>query len=247
MFECVEVLARELKAQFETVDVDGCPGFVLFDHSSDVSGPRNWLWYAPTFADRYPHLLHAWMFGQFLAAGMTMVGIDVGESYGNPQGRNVFSTFYDLLRKEYKLAKQVCFLPQSRGGLMIYNWAVEHPERVACIAGIYPVGDISSFPGIQMAASPYNMSEAALAEHLAEHNPVDRLEPLARAKVPIFHVHGDADTAVPLEGNSGEMQRRYQQLGGPMELLIIPGKGHDWSDEYFQCQRLVDFVLENVR
>ena len=245
MSENVKILARELGARFEAVNVNGQPGFILFDHSSGVTEPRTWLWYAPTFADRLPSLLNAWMFRQFLAAGMTVAGIDVGESYGNPQGRSIFCEFYALLTAEYGLSEKVCLMPQSRGGLMLYNWAAEHPEHVACIAGIYPVCDISSYPGIDVAAPAYDMSAPELEKHLVEHNPVDRLEPLAKARVTIFHVHGDEDAGVPLEPNSAETARRYQRLGGPMQLVVIPGKGHDESDEYFKCQRVVDFVLEH--
>ena len=32
------------------------------------------------------------------------------------------------------------------------------------------------------------------------HNPVARLAPLAKAGVPIFHIHGDSDAVVPLNG-----------------------------------------------
>jgi hypothetical protein len=34
---------------------------------------------------------------------------------------------------------------------MLYNWACEHPESVACIAGIYPVCNLRSFPGLDRA------------------------------------------------------------------------------------------------
>ena len=128
---------------------------------------------------------------------------------------------------------------------MLYNWAVENPEKVACVAGIYPVCDISSYPGLDIAATAYSIPASELEERIAEHNPIDRIEPLAKAKVPIFHVHGDEDEAVPLERNSGEMARRYQSLGGSMEVLVVPGKGHDSSDVYFKCQRLVNFILKH--
>ena len=245
MSENVKILAQELGAVFKVANVNGQPGFILFDHSYGVTEPRTWLWYAPTFADRWPNLVNAWMFRQFLAAGMTVAGIDVGESYGNPQGRRIFCEFYALLTEEYGLSEKACLMPQSRGGLMLYNWAAEHPEHVACIAGIFPVCDLSSYPGIAVAAPAYDMSGPELSQHLAEHNPVDRLEPLAKAKVPIFHVHGDEDTGVPLEPNSGEMARRYELLGGPMQLVVIPGRGHDESDQFFKCQRLVDFGLQH--
>ena len=245
MFKNVEMLAQELKCRYEDIIVDGRPGFLLFDPLAHIAGPRSWLWYAPTLADLHPGLLHAWMFQQFLANGMATAGIDVGESCGNPAGTVVFSAFYNKLVKEHRLSKKACLMPQSRGGLMLYNWAAEHPDDVACIVGIYVVCDMRSYPGIQVAAPTYGMKPAELESHLAEHNPIERLASLAKAKVPILHIHGDTDTTVPLERNSGELARRYQSLGGSMELIVVPGGGHIESEDYFQCPRLVDFVLKH--
>jgi hypothetical protein len=51
----------------------------------------------------------------------------------------VFSALYDELAQKRGLAKNACLLARSRGGLMLYNWAAGNPDKVACIAGIYPV------------------------------------------------------------------------------------------------------------
>jgi pimeloyl-ACP methyl ester carboxylesterase len=82
---------------------------------------------------------------------------------------------------------------------------------------------------------------------LAEHNPIDRLSPLAKAGVPILHIHGDADKNVSLEKNSGELARRYRALDGQVRLIVIPGKGHQVCNEFFQSKELVDFVVANCK
>ena len=76
-----------------------------------------------------------------------------------------------------------------------------------------------------------------------QHNPIDRLVPLAKAGIPIFHIHGDADKLVPLADNSAELARRYRELGGSMRLRIPPGQGHNVWDGFFQCRELVEFVI----
>ena len=53
---------------------------------------------------------------------------------------------------------------------------------------------------------------------------------------------GDADKAVPLEKNSQVLHDRYKALGGVMELIIVPGKGHAAIPEYFQEPRMVEFL-----
>ena len=215
--------------------------------SGDRSHQLPWVWYAPTLEGKHPWKLNAWMFQKCLEAGMVVAGIDVGESYGNPEGRAIYTSFYKMLLDERSLSERPALLAQSRGGLMHYNWAIENPRRVACIAGIFPVCDISSYPGLQRAGPAYGMSEKELEKHLTEHNPIDRLAPLAREGVPILHVHGDSDEGVPIEENSQELVGRYRKLGGDARLITVQGKGHEEIAEFFECLALVDFILNQGR
>ena len=129
---------------------------------------------------------------------------------------------------------------------MHYNWAAEHPQSVNCIAGIYPVCNLSSYPGTEKACGAYGLAEDELKACLAEHDPIDRLSGLAKLHVPIFHIHGDRDTLVPLEDNSGELARRYRCLGGEMTLVVAEGQGHNMWRGFFHCRGLVDFVVTNA-
>ena len=128
---------------------------------------------------------------------------------------------------------------------MVYNWAVEHARDVGCIAGIYPVTNLAAWPNLggDPILKAYGMSETQLRKQLRKNNPIDRLAPLARARVPIFHIHGDADKVVPLEPNTLELARRYKALGGNAEVDVVSGKGHEEVPEFFQSQRLLDFLL----
>ena len=134
-------------------------------------------------------------------------------------------------------------LARSRGGLMLYNWAAEHPTCVAGIAGIYPVCDLRSYPGLELACGAYGLTKEQLAAELHQHNPVDRLEGLARADVPIFHIHGDRDVGVPFDANTGVVAERYGQFGGRITLVVPPGQGHTMWRGFFECQELVEFVI----
>jgi predicted GH43/DUF377 family glycosyl hydrolase len=237
---CVKSLAESLPCTVDFFDVDGCPAFLIRPKGEAAPAPMPWVWYAPVIG--HPNLSHAWMLRQWLEKGIGMAGVDVGESCGNPRGRKVYTALWETLRTRYRMSEQPCLLPQSRGGLMLYNWAAENPTRVACVAGIYTVCDLRSYPGLDGACAAYGLSAAELADRLAEHNPIDRLAPLAQANVPILHVHGDSDKVVPLEKNAGELTRRYRALGGEARLIVVPGKGHQVCPEFFECQALVDFV-----
>lgn len=244
--ETMETTVKELPIKGEVFTVEGCTAFLIFP-TQQASGTKiPWVWYAPTLPG-LPGTEEIWMFERFLNVGIAIAGIDVGESYGNSEGRAHFSALYRELVKNRKFSKKACLLVRSRGGLMLYNWAAEHPASVACIAGIYPVCNLNSYPGIKNACGAYNMTEEQLMEKLAENNPINRLGGLAKEKVPIFHIHGDSDTVVPLEDNSGELARRYHKLGGEMTVLVPKGQGHNMWTGFFQCQELVDFVITHAR
>jgi len=237
---------KQLPIPGDVFTVNGQTAFLMRPAGPESSTFTPWIWYAPTLPG-LPGEEEKWMFQKFLNAGLAIAGIDVGESYGNPTGRTIFTAFYKELTQNRGLAPKACLLARSRGGLMLYNWAVEHPSAVACIAGIYPVSDLRSYPGLNKACAAYGLTEEELGSRLAEYNPIDHLAPLAQAQVPIFHIHGDCDTLVPLENNSGELARRYRELGGAITLKIIKGQGHNMWPGWFQCEELIDFVLAQAR
>lgn len=239
-------LEKELPIPGEVFEVAGRPAFLILPTTKSATAPRPWVWYAPTLPG-LPAAAEKWMFEAFLAAGIAIAGVDVGESYGSPAGRAVYSALHRELVTKRGLARRACLLARSRGGLMLYTWAAEHPHFVACVAGIYPVCDLVSYPGLARACGAFGMTEAQLAAVLQAHNPIDRLAPLAAVGVPIFHIHGDSDRVVPLAANSAALQRRYTEAGGNMVLETVPGRGHDMWRGWFESQALVDFVIGHAR
>jgi pimeloyl-ACP methyl ester carboxylesterase len=133
-------------------------------------------------------------------------------------------------------------LGRSRGGLQMLSWATANPDKVGAFAGIYPVCNIASYPGVAKAAGAYELKPDELTAKLKEFNPIDRLEGLAKARVPLFAIHGDVDKVVPLEANSGLVKERYAVLGGTMELIVPKQQGHNMWSGFFQCTELVAFV-----
>lgn len=243
MKDTMAIAPKELPIRGQTFEIEGCVAFCIFPEKPRKPSP--WVWYAPTLP-RLPGEPEKWMFAQFLAAGLAVAGMDIGESFGSPAGRRLYSAFHQHLCAKGFSAK-AGLLARSRGGLMLYNWAAENPQLVACIAGIYPVCNLRSYPGLAKACGAYGLPETELAARIAGHNPIDRLLPLAKAGVPILHIHGNSDTVVPLEENSAELQRRYFRLNGMMRLVIAENQGHNMWPGFFQCQELVDFVIAKAR
>ncbi|MGZ8900895.1 MAG: prolyl oligopeptidase family serine peptidase, partial [Limisphaerales bacterium] len=239
----VKEVRKELPLSGDVFAIEGRTAFLITTETPRTGKP--WVWYAPTLP-AYPAKEERWMFEQFVAAGISVAGIDVGESYGSPKGRKLFTAMHREMTKRGYSQKPV-LLGRSRGGLMTLSWAVENPDKVGGFAGIYPVCNVASYPGVTKAAAAYGMSPEELEARLAEHNPVDRLAALAKARVSLFAIHGDVDTVVPLEANSGLLRERYAALGGSMQLIVPPGQGHNMWDGFFQSTELVEFVKSHAR
>ena len=237
---------KQLPLPGQVFRVDGRTAFVIPSEKKTADSTTPWVWYAPTLPN-LPGDAERWMFERFTKAGIAIAGIDVGESFGSPDGRKLFSALYRELTEKRGFARKPVLLGRSRGGLMTLGWAVENPDKVGGFAGIYPVCDLRSYPGVSKASDAYKLAPDELERRLAEHNPIDRLDALAKAKVPLFAIHGDVDQLVPLEANSGELRNRYQSLGGAMLLIVPAGQGHNMWQGFFQSQDLVDFVVANAK
>lgn len=231
-------VVKALPIPGETFLVQSRAAFLITAQSPAKAKP--WVWYAPTLPS-YPAKEEQWMFQQFIDAGISVAGIDVGESYGSPAGRKLFTALYNEMHSRGFSSKPV-LLGRSRGGLMTLSWAAENPDKLSAFAGIYPVCNLASYPGIAKAAPAYELTADQLQAELKQHNPIDRLAPLAQARIPLFAIHGDVDTLVPLDDNSKLLHDRYTALGGSMQLIVPPGQGHNMWTGFFQSQELVEFV-----
>ncbi|MGP0069299.1 MAG: sulfatase-like hydrolase/transferase [Isosphaeraceae bacterium] len=239
---------KELILPGESFLLGGRPAFILTPPAEKRRAPQPWVLYAPTLSP-YPDSHEKWMHEQFLAAGVAVAGIDVGEAFGSPQGRRHFDELYRELTEHRGFAARPCLLGRSRGGLWVTSWAAEHPDQVAGIAGIYPVFDLRTYPGLDKAAPAYGLAPTQLASRLKEFNPIDRVGVLARNHVPAFLIHGDVDTVVPLNANSAEFAARYRAAGAAdsVTLVVAKGQGHNFWEGFFHCQGLVDFAIDRSR
>jgi hypothetical protein len=143
---------KELILEGETFLVDDRPAFILWPSQEKRSTPQPWVMYSPTLP-RYPDVHEKWMHQQFLDAGVAVAGIDVGESYGSPEGRKHFSALYKELATKRNFGAKPCLLGRSRGGLWSSSWAIRNTNKVAGIAGIYPVFDLTTYPGMKESGS----------------------------------------------------------------------------------------------
>ena len=227
-------------------EVEKHTAFLIMPEKVDETKPIPWLWYAPTLKG-LPSKMEKHLFEQLLKEGIAIAGIDVGESMGNSKGRALFSALYKELTENRGLSKKASLIARSRGGLMQYNWAVENPEKVACIAGIYPVCNLASWPGLKKASRAYETNAEGLKKILPANNPIERLAPLAKAKVPLFHIHGDSDKVVPHEKNTAILAQRYKALGGSITVEVPKGQGHNYWKGFFESETMLKFIIKHSK
>lgn len=239
---------KKLVLPGESFLVENRPAFIMWPDASLKTTPQPWVFYAPTLAG-YPDEHEKWMHQQFLDAGVAVAGIDVGEAYGSPASRKLFDAFFDQMTEKRGLAKKPCLLGRSRGGLWVTSWACDHPERFSGLAGIYPVFDFRTYPGIAKAAVAYGKSPEELESQLVQYNPISRMPVLGKAKLPVFIIHGDEDKVVPIKENSQTFLEAYRDSGAEdnVTLLVVKGQGHNFWEGFFRCQALIDFVIARAK
>jgi hypothetical protein len=84
----------------------------------------------------------------------------------------------------------------------VYAWAIENPDKVSCVYAENP----------------------RMYSALAKTQPLENLVPLAKANVPLLHVCGSLDQW--FKDNTLEVEKRYQKLGGKIQVIVKQGAGH---------------------
>ncbi len=107
----------------------------------EVAKGQPWIW-RPAFFGAFSSVDKA-----LLAKGFHVVYYDVTHCYGNPQAVLQGTEFYQLMCDRLGLSEKVTLEGFSRGGLYALNWAIQNPEKVACIYLDAPVCDVFSWPG----------------------------------------------------------------------------------------------------
>ena len=243
--------AQEKSSQwhgFERVDFSLEDRACILVYPKTPAEGRPWVWRARFFG----HEPQADV--ELLNLGFHVAYCDVAGLYGSSRAVEAWDAFYAHMIGTHDLARKVALEGMSRGGMIIYNWAAQNPEKVACLYGDAPVCDLRSWPGGkgEGKGSEPSWREALKVYDLTEEkasafkgNPIDNLEPLVRAKVPILHVIGDADKVVPPSENSAVVEKRYRELGGDIKVISKPGVGHH-PHALKNPKPIVDFITKNT-
>ena len=103
-----------------------------------------------------------------------------------------------------------------------YAWAIENPDKVACIVGRNP----------------------ALRSLMSKSSPLENLSPLAKAGVPLLHVCDRTDPW--FKDQTKVVEQRYKELGGEITVIINEDDRHSpaaVADE----RRVVEFIVGKTK
>ncbi len=204
-----------------------------------------WIW-RTEFFDHQPQADLA-----LLEKGFHVAYIDLRNLYGAPVALKAMDEFHDHLVKAAGLSRKPVLEGFSRGGLFAFNWAAHRPGDVAGLYVDAPVCDFKSWPGGlgTGSGSPEDWQRLLKIHGFTEEqaiaydkNPVDNLEPLAKAGIPILAIIGAADEIVPAGENIDLIEKRYLALGGKIEVIRKPGGKHH-PHSLPDPQPIVDFAL----
>ena len=201
--------------------VEGREAIVVVPRQARAGNP--WVW-RPAFFDSFPGADIA-----LLKEGFYVVYYDLTHLYGSPRAMKLGSDFYKYMTSRWGLSPKVTLEGISRGGLFSLNWAAENTEKVACVYIDAPVCDVFSWPGRNHPLWPDLLQEWKLSDEAMKFfsgNPIDHLEPIARAGIPVFSVCGQADTDVPYIRNMEIVRKRLLELGGIAQVILKPGVAH---------------------
>ena len=204
-----------------------------------IAAGKPWVWRA-RFWGHEPQTDKA-----LLEKGFHVVYADVAGLYGSPGAVKRWDAFYKYLVESHGFEKKAVLEGMSRGGLIVFNWAAQNPDKVHCIYADAPVCDFKSWPGINKdIMNAYGLTQEQAKAYKG--NPIDNLTPLAKAGVPLLHVVGDADKVVPVSENTAIIEKRYKALGGQIQVIHKTDVGHH-PHSLKDPKPIVDFILKHAQ
>jgi pimeloyl-ACP methyl ester carboxylesterase len=171
---------------------------------------------------------------QMLELGYHIVYCDVAGLFGAPSAVAKWDECYKMTQ-QWGLNPKPILEGMSRGGLIIHNWAVANPDKVAGIIGDNCVMDFKSWPAgfgtgkgsagdWKTCKAAYGFETDAQAKTYLQ-NPIDTIETIKKANIPILYLIGAYDDVVPPAENSGLAEQKLKPYPH-LRVINKLGKGH---------------------
>lgn len=219
----------------------------LIEPTKPAAG-RPWIWRTEFFGHE-PQADIA-----LLEKGFFLAYVDMTNLYGGPLAMGIMDEMYSTAIGKHTLSRKVALEGFSRGGLFTLNWTARNLDKVACIYNDAPVCDFTSWPagkgrGKGSSADWERLKKVyALREEEAANspwNPINQIEIIAKAKIPLLHVCGATDDVVPIDENSLIVQKQMVALGGAFTLISKPNCNHH-PHSLKDPTRIMNFILTHT-
>lgn len=213
-------------------DFDGYDAWVVEPPAKKpIANDKPWTWtmqWRDAFVPRtgVPRLLEK---------GWHHVSIDTFTHRMDETGLAVSRRFQEFLVKELGFATKACLIGMSWGGFYSIRYANAYSENVA---SIYLDAPLLNFNGFGGDATKTPTAAAALIGPWAQvapkdgnwstdlRMPVNQVESIARAGIPILLLYGGQDQSVNPVLNCELFAKRFKLAGGKIEMLRRGSYGH---------------------
>ena len=194
-----------------------------------------------------------------LKEGFHVAQVGVGGLLGGPQAMRNFDEFYAYLTEKCGFGKRPVLEGLSRGGLPIFNWSIQNPDKVSCVYADNAVCDFKSWPGgkgkgkyseklWKAVQKNYGFkSEKEAIEY--KRNPIDLVHILAENGVRVMLGLAMKDSVVPAEENGLIIEKRYNAAlkKGDIKVLVLKNENAGHHPHGFKDPSgLVEFAKKAV-
>jgi pimeloyl-ACP methyl ester carboxylesterase len=223
--------------------VDGCKAWIV---EPPLPAPDNrWSWctqWAEAFVPRVGTVA-------LLEHGFYHAHIDAFEFRGSPEGIAVMRRFQEKLIG-MGLSPKANLIGMSWGGYLSLRYAAEHPEGVAAIyldAPLCNAADDDTTPASIIHAARHNQE---ISERYglsfdelktSPLNPVNNLQPIVDAKIPVYAAVGEDDQVVNHATNFDVVERNFLAAGGVFWKVVRRSAWGHHPHGFDDVSELLDF------
>ena len=203
-------------------EFEGCRAWVV--EPEFPAGDGRWSWctvWPESFVKRVGTL-------ELLEHGFYHVHVDAFGFRASPEGIALMGRFQELLVK-LGLSPKANLIGMSWGGFFSLRYAETFPERVCAIyldAPVCNAADPEPNAAKRLATilENYHLSFEEMAK--SKLNPLNNVEPIVEAGIPLFAAVGKTDLTVTLGTNFDLLEKRILELGGAIKVIRREGWGH---------------------
>ena len=202
----------------------GCDAWIAEPHVTAGDGRWSWCMVWPeAFVPRVGIV-------SLLEHGFYHVHIDTFATRANNEGIRIMREFHDML-VGMGLSPKANLIGMSWGGYFSLRYSEENPDRIAAIyldAPVCNAADTDTDPEHVERRKSIEQAYGLSYEELktSQMNPLNNVEAIVNAKIPIMAVLGEADMSVNIDSNFNLFEKRLLELGGSIKTIRRNYWGH---------------------